>query len=42
MRDATGGNTAVKAFDIRTVREFEDFLRDVGGYSHAADTISEA
>jgi Escherichia/Staphylococcus phage prohead protease len=29
-------NTAVKASDIRTVREFEDFLRDVGGYSHAA------
>lgn len=22
--------------DIRTVREFEDFLRDVGGFSHAA------
>jgi hypothetical protein len=29
-------NTAVKASDIRTVREFEDFLRDVGGFSHAA------
>jgi Escherichia/Staphylococcus phage prohead protease len=29
-------NTAVKAADIRTVREFEDFLRDVGGFSHAA------
>jgi hypothetical protein len=29
-------NTAVKASDIRTVREFEDFLREVGGYSHAA------
>jgi uncharacterized protein len=29
-------NTAVKASNIRTVREFEDFLRDVGGYSHAA------
>lgn len=22
--------------DIKTIREFEDFLRDVGGYSHAA------
>jgi uncharacterized protein len=29
-------NTVVKAADIRTVREFEDFLRDVGGFSHAA------
>src|SRR4029077_5322580 len=29
-------NTTVKAVDIRTVREFEDFLRDVGGFSHAA------
>lgn len=28
---------AVKsAGDIKTIREFEDFLRDVGGYSHAA------
>lgn len=26
----------VKASDIKTIREFEDFLRDVGGYSHAA------
>lgn len=26
--------TAVKS--IKTIREFEDFLRDVGGYSHAA------
>jgi HK97 family phage prohead protease len=26
---------AVKAADIKTIREFEDFLRDVGGYSHA-------
>lgn len=24
------------AGDIKTIREFEDFLRDVGGYSHAA------
>lgn len=24
------------AEDIKTIREFEDFLRDVGGYSHAA------
>lgn len=24
------------ADDIKTIREFEDFLRDVGGYSHAA------
>jgi uncharacterized protein len=29
-------NTAVKAADIRTVREFEEFLRNVGGFSHAA------
>lgn len=29
--------TAVKAAaEIKTIREFEDFLRDVGGYSHAA------
>lgn len=29
--------TAVKAAnDIKTIREFEDFLRDVGGYSNAA------
>jgi Escherichia/Staphylococcus phage prohead protease len=27
---------AVKSGDIKTIREFEDFLRDVGGYSHAA------
>lgn len=27
---------AVKSADIKTIREFEDFLRDVGGYSHAA------
>jgi HK97 family phage prohead protease len=28
--------TAVKAADeIKTIREFEDFLRDVGGFSHA-------
>jgi uncharacterized protein len=27
---------AVKAADIRTVREFEDALRDVLGFSHAA------
>lgn len=28
--------TGVKAADrIKTIREFEDFLRDVGGYSHA-------
>jgi HK97 family phage prohead protease len=28
---------AVKAADrIKTIREFEDFLRDVGGFSHAA------
>src|SRR5215471_7126022 len=27
---------AVKAADIRTVRDFEDFLRDIGGFSHAA------
>ncbi|MGJ5000565.1 HK97 family phage prohead protease [Bradyrhizobium sp. HKCCYLRH2060] len=27
---------AVKASDIRTVRDFEDFLREVGGFSHAA------
>lgn len=26
----------VKAGDIKTIREFEDFLRDVGGYSHSA------
>jgi uncharacterized protein len=36
-------NTAVKASDIRTVRQFEDFLRDVGGYSHgAAKSIARA
>jgi hypothetical protein len=29
-------NTAVKACDIHTVREFEDFLRDIGGFSPAA------
>jgi HK97 family phage prohead protease len=28
--------TAVKSANIKTIREFEDFLRDVGGYSHAA------
>jgi len=28
--------TAVKAADnVKTIREFEDFLRDVGGFSHA-------
>ena len=27
---------AVKATDIRTVRDFEDALRDVLGFSHAA------
>jgi HK97 family phage prohead protease len=27
---------AVKSADIKTIREFEDFLRDVGGYSRAA------
>ena len=27
---------AVKAADIRTVRDFEDALRDVLGFSHAA------
>jgi hypothetical protein len=27
---------AVKASDIRTVRDFEEFLREVGGFSHAA------
>lgn len=27
---------AVKSGDIRTIREFEDFLRDEGGFSHAA------
>jgi Escherichia/Staphylococcus phage prohead protease len=26
----------VKATDIRTVREFEEFLREIGGFSHAA------
>jgi HK97 family phage prohead protease len=26
----------IKGAGIRTIREFEDFLRDVGGYSHAA------
>lgn len=31
------GITSVKsASGIKTIREFEDFLRDVGGYSHAA------
>lgn len=30
----------VKAADhIKTIREFEDFLRDVGGYSHAAAKV---
>jgi HK97 family phage prohead protease len=28
--------STVKAADVRTVREFEDFLREVGGFSHAA------
>lgn len=28
--------TAVKAADIKTIRQFEDFLRDVAGFSHAA------
>jgi hypothetical protein len=29
--------SSVKSFgDIRTIREFEDFLRDAGGFSHAA------
>lgn len=27
---------AVKAADIHTIREFEDFLRDVGGFSNSA------
>jgi len=26
----------VKAGDIKTIRDFEDFLRDVGGFSHTA------
>ena len=26
----------IKSGDIRTIREFEDFLRDAGGFSHAA------
>jgi hypothetical protein len=29
-------NTVVKAGDIRALREFEDLLRDVGRFSHAA------
>jgi uncharacterized protein len=29
-------NTAVKTSDIRTVRQFEEFLREVGGFSHSA------
>lgn len=28
--------TGLKSGSITTIREFEDFLRDVGGYSHAA------
>jgi HK97 family phage prohead protease len=28
--------TSVKSADIQTIRQFEDFLRDVGGFSHAA------
>jgi phage head maturation protease len=31
---------AVKAADIRTVRDFEDALRDVLGFSHAAPSQS--
>jgi hypothetical protein len=27
---------AVKASDIRTVQDFEAFLREVGGFSHGA------
>lgn len=27
---------SVKGSDIRTVREFEDFLREIGGFSHGA------
>lgn len=27
---------AVKSGDIKTIRQFEDFLRDVGGFSHSA------
>jgi HK97 family phage prohead protease len=34
--DADARISSVKAADIRTIREFEDFLRDVGGYSHGA------
>lgn len=31
------GVNAIKSMrDIKTIREFEDFLRDVGGFSHAA------
>lgn len=30
------GDDASIADEIKTIREFEDFLRDVGGYSHAA------
>lgn len=29
-------DVAAYADEIKTIREFEDFLRDVGGYSHAA------
>jgi HK97 family phage prohead protease len=29
------GITGVKSSDITTIREFEDFLRDVGGYTNA-------
>jgi HK97 family phage prohead protease len=35
--DASAIITGVKAAQsVRTIREFEDWLRDVGGYSHAA------
>jgi hypothetical protein len=34
--------SAVKAADIRTVRDFEDALRDVLGFSHAAPSRSRS
>lgn len=36
MNDAAGVTNVKAAEHIKTIREFEDFLRDEGGFSHAA------
>jgi uncharacterized protein len=36
MNELARTSTVKAAAQINTIREFEDFLRDVGGFSHAA------